>query len=786
MYTNRNEKRPIPLHRRPRMRNGSISCGAPQVVCPGSRSCETVRDKGCRCSPSFLRLQNKTRSDSPSCHTVKNPFLFLSLFPRHARAFISGSSACQEGVLRFGNIADPQPLAVRTAPPSNGLCAQFLVRSFLAMLFFLARLQLSESSILSPPSPVVSVQTLGVLPLSVFLLVSLPSSSPALSRPLIAEAVSLPFENGHFQPSAAALTRLSLWTPKTGPTASSSPSDFQYRPSPVPSALLSRQASVASHGDFSTLSEDASFSSSSVCSSPSPSCLSPAHICVKGRSTPALVKDANLLRRLRSSLSISPPLPFSVPDFSLSTSSAPSPPVRSPVAFVSPSASHSAAAFFTDLPRPRQTFSVSSTVWPSPSSPVALSLSPLSPLSHLRASASSEAPPAWLPYGLPERLPGSLGRSTSAEAFQKAKEYFQRLLEKGDLTPAWDERPTEQEGGGRTAAENASPRLTEQHRRVFSEFAEIYAREAVKSGLLTAQEYIDIFASIWQLAWKYAGYSFKPYHQALRSPFDFAEWSKKVWRPLVSLPMSKIVVPSPSASPAFASPLGRINERLAAGENVVFLSNHQTEPDPQVIKLVLDHLGETALANKMVFVAGHKVREDRLSTPFSLACNLLCVHSKKHLTHPELSAEEKHEKQCENLAAMAALQQLLEEGGSVIWVAPSGGRDRQDDNGVFSQPDPFDVKTVQMFRLLAKKIRHGSRGTLTHFYPMALFTALICPPPKQVEASLGEARSCAFSPVGVAVGESIADSDDQSHEEFARKAEAETKRLYKLITAHFE
>ncbi|KEP66835.1 UNVERIFIED_CONTAM: acyltransferase domain-containing protein [Hammondia hammondi] len=655
------------------------------------------------------------------------------------------------------------------------------------MLFFLSRLQLSESSILSPPSPVVSVQTLGVLPLSVFLLVSLSSSFPAsLSGPLIAEAVSLPFENGHLQPSAAALTRLSLWTPKTGPTASSSPSDFQSRPSPVSSTLSSRQASVLSHADLPTLSEDSSCSSSPVCSSPSPSCLSSTRVYVKGRTIPALVRDTNLLRGLRRSLSIPPPLPFSLPDFSFSESSAPSSSVRSPAAFVSPSASHSATSFFSDLARPRQTFSVSSTVWPYPSSPVALSSSPLSPPSSLRASATSDAPPAWLPYGLPERLPGPLGRSTSVEAFQKAKEHFQRLLEKGSLTPAWDERSTEQQGGGHTAAENASPRLTEQHRRVFSEFAEIYAREAVKSGLLTAQEYVDIFTSIWQLAWKYAGYSFTPYHRALRSPFDFAEWSKKVWRPLVFLPTSKIVVPSPSASPAFASPLGQINERLAAGENVVFLSNHQTEPDPQVIKLVLDHLGETALANKIVFVAGHKVREDRLSTPFSLACNLLCVHSKKHLTHPELSAEEKHEKQRENLAAMGALQQLLEEGGNVIWVAPSGGRDRQDDKGVFSQPDPFDVKTVQMFRLLAKKIRHGPRGTLTHFYPMALFTALICPPPKQVEVSLGEARSCAFSPVGVAVGESIADSDEQSHEEFARKAEAETQRLYQLITPHFE
>ncbi|PFH35739.1 acyltransferase domain-containing protein [Besnoitia besnoiti] len=419
---------------------------------------------------------------------------------------------------------------------------------------------------------------------------------------------------------------------------------------------------------------------------------------------------------------------------------------------------------------------------PSSSCRSALSL-PASPSSAASASEPGGAP-AWLPYGLPERLPETLAASTSAEALQQAKLHLQRLARSGGLAPSLGRTAS---GGEYTPTEErppSNPFLSEQHQLIFANLADIYAREAAKSGQLTAQEYVDILASVWQLAQKYADYSFAPFHAALREPFNFSEWSQRLWRPLVSLPASQIVVPRPSAALAFATPLGQVNERLAVGDNVVFLSNHQTEPDPQVIKLVFDQLGEAQLAEKMVFVAGHKVREDRLSKPFSLACNLICVHSKKHLTNPELSPEARHTKQRENIAAMAALQQLLEEGGNAIWVAPSGGRDREDARGLFTRPDAFDSKTLQMFRVLARKARQA--GRTTHFFPMALFTAPICPPPKQVENELGETRMCAFSPVGLAVGEALPSDDSLSHEDFAKLAEDETRRLYGLITLHSE
>lgn len=51
----------------------------------------------------------------------------------------------------------------------------------------------------------------------------------------------------------------------------------------------------------------------------------------------------------------------------------------------------------------------------------------------------------------------------------------------------------------------------------------------------------------------------------------------------------------------------------------------------------------------------------------------------------------------------------------------------------------------------------------------------------QVEQAVGEARTCALSPVGLAVGQPVVDDEALTHEEFTRKAEGETRRLYQVI-----
>lgn len=62
----------------------------------------------------------------------------------------------------------------------------------------------------------------------------------------------------------------------------------------------------------------------------------------------------------------------------------------------------------------------------------------------------------------------------------------------------------------------------------------------------------------------------------------------------------------------------RILQLIEQGDNVVILSNHQTEADPQVLSILLEREKLTKLAEKMVFVAGHKVTNDPVAIPFSM------------------------------------------------------------------------------------------------------------------------------------------------------------------------
>lgn len=61
-----------------------------------------------------------------------------------------------------------------------------------------------------------------------------------------------------------------------------------------------------------------------------------------------------------------------------------------------------------------------------------------------------------------------------------------------------------------------------------------------------------------------------------------------------------------------------ILEATKRGENVVILSNHQTEVDPQVISILLEDQNLSELAEKIVFIAGHKVTSDPVAVPFSM------------------------------------------------------------------------------------------------------------------------------------------------------------------------
>ena len=147
-------------------------------------------------------------------------------------------------------------------------------------------------------------------------------------------------------------------------------------------------------------------------------------------------------------------------------------------------------------------------------------------------------------------------------------------------------------------------------------------------------------------------YKFEAFHKAIREPFDYYKWGNGFLKPLVIMDQS-ILRGEANAK--------KIKEFLAKGDNVVILSNHQTEADPQVISILLEKYGLTDLAEKVIFVAGHKVTSDPVAIPFSMGRNLLCIHSKKHIKNPP---EELPMKQAQNMATMQAMGALATAGES--------------------------------------------------------------------------------------------------------------------------
>jgi glycerol-3-phosphate O-acyltransferase len=122
--------------------------------------------------------------------------------------------------------------------------------------------------------------------------------------------------------------------------------------------------------------------------------------------------------------------------------------------------------------------------------------------------------------------------------------------------------------------------------------------------------------------------------------------------------------------------------------------------------------------------------------------NLLCIHSKKHIKNPP---EEFAQKQSQNLESMQALGGLAARGGNIFWVAPSGGRDRPDESGKFVVA-PFDLKALDMFKLMAMQSQKRM-----HFFPMAMYTHQLIPPPKSVSSDLGEERSAKRGAVSISI-----------------------------------
>ncbi|HWB31331.1 MAG TPA: 1-acyl-sn-glycerol-3-phosphate acyltransferase [Vicinamibacterales bacterium] len=231
-------------------------------------------------------------------------------------------------------------------------------------------------------------------------------------------------------------------------------------------------------------------------------------------------------------------------------------------------------------------------------------------------------------------------------------------------------------------------------------------------------------------------FTFEPYHRQITEPFDYYTFGVEFLRPLVDKRKSSV---------RGREHLDAVARHLEAGENVIFLANHQTEGDPQAISLLLED-AYPAIGKQMIFAAGERVTTDPLAVPFSMGRNLLCIYSKRYIDHPP---EQKHAKQHHNRKTMERMRELLSEGGQCVYVAPSGGRDRPNAQGVV-EVAAFDPQSVEMFYLMAQRA-----GRPSHFHPMALATYDFLPPPETVRSELGETRHITRTGIHLAVGAEI-------------------------------
>ncbi|KAG6507735.1 glycerol-3-phosphate acyltransferase ATS12, chloroplastic-like isoform X1 [Zingiber officinale] len=263
-------------------------------------------------------------------------------------------------------------------------------------------------------------------------------------------------------------------------------------------------------------------------------------------------------------------------------------------------------------------------------------------------------------------------------------------------------------------------------------------------------------------------FNFSPYHKAIREPFDYYMFGQNYLRPLVDFRSSYV---------GNLSIFLDMEEKLKQGHNIILFSNHQTEADPAIIGLLLEQ-AFAYFAEKIVFVAGDRVVTDPLCKPFSMGRNLLCVYSKKHMHDiPEL-VEMKRKANTRSLKEMAL---LLRGGSQIIWIAPSGGRDRPNPLTGELHPAPFDPSSVDNMRRL---VDHS--GVVGHMYPLALLCYDIMPPPQEVEKQIGERRKISFHGVGLSAGlEMNFDEIMSSCENHEQAKEAFSLAVYKSVIEQY-
>ncbi len=277
--------------------------------------------------------------------------------------------------------------------------------------------------------------------------------------------------------------------------------------------------------------------------------------------------------------------------------------------------------------------------------------------------------------------------------------------------------------------------IPEKYSQIFLEFYRSYIN-AMQMDNRDTQKYDQFFEIFLELVKKQFQdpYIFETYHKQIRAPFDYYQFGIDFLKPLIDLKHSTVTG---------LKELDQMREHLKQKHNVILLANHQTEADPQAINILLEHT-HPGFAKDWIFIAGNRVVTDPLAVPFSMGINLLCIFSKKYIDNP---SQDKLRKQRHNKKTMELLSELLSEDGHCIYIAPSGGRDRINAQGVV-EVDHFDPKSIAMLHLMSRKAKNP-----THFYTLALSTYPILPPPKTVQTELGELRQMEKASIHMAFGE---------------------------------
>ncbi len=231
--------------------------------------------------------------------------------------------------------------------------------------------------------------------------------------------------------------------------------------------------------------------------------------------------------------------------------------------------------------------------------------------------------------------------------------------------------------------------------------------------------------------------AFECHHKAIRGPVDYLKVGVAMFSPLVDFPNSEL---------RGIENVRKIEDYINAGENVILFANHQIEADPLMIHFLLEN-EFPSLAEKMIFVAGERVLTDPLAVPFSLGFNLFSVYSKKYFdSHPARVTEMKEH----NHKTILTISQQLDAGGNCLYIAPSGGRDRRSAESGLVEMAKFDPQSTELMYLIGKRAKK-----LTHFFPLAMSTHDILPPPESLQIDLGEERISREAPIYLHFGQEI-------------------------------